>query len=168
MTTKETAAEIRRELKRAGWNSRAVSVRTDYFSGGSSIDVTVRREGVPYSDVRRIALGRERIHRCEATGEILSGGNRYIHVRTSDDLRATVRERVSGPVEDALRRATDDRGLIVRVTDTVRLYWPSDTHDVWVQAVADGGKWIRGMRAWPSLESVIEVVVGLELMGPRR
>ena len=40
-TTREAAVQIRADLKKRGWTSRDVSVRTSQFAGGSSIDVEI-------------------------------------------------------------------------------------------------------------------------------
>jgi hypothetical protein len=81
-TTTEEAAEIRAEYKKLGWNSRKISVRTDYFSMGSAIRVAIKVPGIPTEEVEEIAkrIG-ENISRCSITHEILSGGNTYVSVR---------------------------------------------------------------------------------------
>ena len=70
-TTTEYAAEIRAEYKRHGWTSRQIGVRTEYFSLGSAIHVTVKDASILLSAVHNIAQQAERIRRCEVTGEIL-------------------------------------------------------------------------------------------------
>lgn len=80
MTTTEHAAEIRADLKRAGMTSRDVSVRKESYSMGSSIYVTAKNPRVRLDEVRAIAEPHERIRYCQATGEILGGGNMYMHV----------------------------------------------------------------------------------------
>lgn len=103
MNTTERAAEIRKTLKEHGWNSRKVSVRSDYFSGGSEIRVIIKDPDVDFQTVERVANEHESISRCEITGEILSGGNRYVSVRYSDEAlearKAPYREAVQAAVE---------------------------------------------------------------------
>ena len=82
--TKQAAATLRAQYKAAGWNARMVSVRTQYFSMGSSIRVTVRSADVDFAKAKAMAEDVERISRCQITGEILSGGNRYVHVDMSE------------------------------------------------------------------------------------
>lgn len=94
MTTKEKAKAIRQELKALGWNARKVSVRTDYYSMGSSIYITIRDGSVPKSKVQAIADQHERIYRDDATGEILSGGNLYIHVDYSTEALQDLRTKL--------------------------------------------------------------------------
>jgi hypothetical protein len=103
-TTTDHAAEIRAELKRAhGWTSRQVSVRAEYFSMGSSIDIVVKDPAVPLPTVKAIAARAESIRRCEITGEILSGGNRYVSVTYSHAALDAIATRYT----DAVQRAVD-------------------------------------------------------------
>lgn len=76
----EDAAKIRAALKARGITSRQVSVKSSSFSMGSAIDVTIKAPGISVKMVREIAETFERVSRCEITGEILSGGNRYVSV----------------------------------------------------------------------------------------
>ena len=45
----------------------------------------------------------EHIRRCEYSGEILSGGNRYVHVRHSDECREIMARRWLDQVEEVVR-----------------------------------------------------------------
>ena len=106
MTTEEAAQAVRTALKAKGLNARAVSVRKEYFSLGSSIEITIRDPSVSLRDVKSIAASAERIHRCEITGEILGGGNRYVSVRYSDEARKVLEAKhidVLQPVADRLK-----------------------------------------------------------------
>lgn len=97
----EDAALIRAELKRHGWGARHISVRSEEYSLGSSITVTIKAAGIPLATVREIALRAEHVRRCEVTGDILGGGNRYVSVSFDRDLLASVAARFR-PVLDAL------------------------------------------------------------------
>lgn len=97
--SKQKAAEIRNQLKTLGYTSRDVSVRSDH----SSLDITIRRSGLNVKAIRDIAESFENIRRCEASGEILSGGNTYVFIRFSDDVRDAVAAQV--------RAAADVAGL---------------------------------------------------------
>ena len=90
MSTKEAAAAIRATLKKQyGWTSRQVSVQSDCYSMGSSIRVTIKDPAIYRADVEKVAEQYERIHRCEVTGDILGGCNRYVDVHyTSEALEA--------------------------------------------------------------------------------
>lgn len=97
--SKQKAAEIRNQLKTLGYTSRDVSVRSDH----SSLDITIRRSGLNVKAIRDIAESFENIRRCEASGEILSGGNTYVFIRFSDDVHNVVAAQV--------RAAADAAGL---------------------------------------------------------
>lgn len=83
----EDAKTIRQTLKSLyGWTSRQVSVRAKNYSMGSSINVVVKDPAVNLATVERVAVDiAESIRRCGVTGEILSGGNRFVHVRHSHE-----------------------------------------------------------------------------------
>lgn len=107
MNTTERAAEIRKALKEHGWNSRKVSVKSDYFSMGSSIDVVIKDADVDLETVEKIANEHESISRCEITGEILSGGNRYVSVRYSNEALEARKAPHREAVEAAAALLTD-------------------------------------------------------------
>lgn len=102
MSTKERAAQMRKEFKANGWNARKISVRTEYFSMGSAIHVTVRDASVDVAKAEEIAKGFESIRRCEITHEILSGGNCYLHFGLSDEVKKTLAAPILPAVEAAL------------------------------------------------------------------
>ncbi len=86
MSTTDYAKQIRTTLKaKHGWTSRQVSVRAEYFSMGSAIEVVIKDPCVPITAVKAVAEQAERIDRCQATGEILGGGNRYVNVSYNSD-----------------------------------------------------------------------------------
>lgn len=85
--TTERAALIRAELKkRHGWKQTDVSVRARHYSLGSSIDISIKNPAVPLAAVKEIAVEHESIDR-DASGEILSGGNRFVSVGYSSEAR---------------------------------------------------------------------------------
>lgn len=67
---------IREELKAIGIKPRQVSIRRD----GSSANVTIKDLSVEYDKVNEAAHKFEKIDRCEYSGEILCGGNRFVFV----------------------------------------------------------------------------------------
>jgi hypothetical protein len=78
MTTKETAARIRSDLKAAGFGPKKVSVRC---TQGGSVDVEVKDRIDSLDPVREIAERSEKIDRCHMTGEIAAGVNTFVFVR---------------------------------------------------------------------------------------
>lgn len=77
--TVDASTRIRADLKAAGYGVREVSVRNDSYSMGSSVNVTVKRAEVPLCIVTEIAERQQDIRRDES-GEILGGGNMFVHV----------------------------------------------------------------------------------------
>ena len=119
MTTTEHAAEIRATLKREhGWTSRQVSVRANYFSMGSSIDVVVKDPAVPLPIVKAVAEKAERIDRDEMTGEILSGGNRYVSVHYGHEAQEIIARRYADPVQRAVNKVTPGSNVLEAVEGT--------------------------------------------------
>jgi hypothetical protein len=119
MNATEYAAQIRSTLKvKHGWTSRQVSVRAEYFSMGSSIEVTVKDPAIPLPVVKAIAEGAESIRRCEVSGEILSGGNRYVSVRYSHEAQQTIGARYLEAVQRAVEAVTPDSSRLEPIGDT--------------------------------------------------
>ncbi len=81
MGATEKAKDIRTELKkRYGWTGKQVSVKSDHYSLGSSINVRIKDPAVWIKQVEDIAESKEEVRRDEWTGEILGGGNLYVNV----------------------------------------------------------------------------------------
>ena len=114
MTTKERAAAIRAEYKKRGWTARDISVRIDLYSMGSSIDVRIKNPRVSFDIAKKIAEGHESISRCEYSGEILSGGNRYVHVSYSHEAAEAIKGLYAGVLNaaaDQLKADPSDNSL---------------------------------------------------------
>ena len=83
--TAQAAADIRANLKAAGIPARAVSIRSDNYSMGSSIRIVVKSAAVSFKAVEAAARGHEKVSRDD-NGEILSGSNRYVDVSLDSDV----------------------------------------------------------------------------------
>jgi phospholipid N-methyltransferase len=79
-TSVAESAKILREALKKEFPEIKFSVRSSNFSMGSSIDISYN-DGPIEKDVEKITSEFENISYDSYTGEILSGGNRYIHVR---------------------------------------------------------------------------------------
>lgn len=80
-TVATKAKEIRQKLKsELDLTSKDVSVTSKSYSMGSSIDIKVKSaKAVKLIDkIKSFADSKKNVRRCEASGEILSGGNTYI------------------------------------------------------------------------------------------
>lgn len=122
----DDAKTIRKRLKaELGLTSRDVSVRADNFSMGSAVRLRVKVAGCNLERIEEIARDvAERIRRCEISGDILSGGNRYVSVSLDGDL---IRERVAEilpAVSAAIARADEDPGLVCEIGTDPGHAWP--------------------------------------------
>ena len=86
-TVAEAAAKIRAALKAKGWSSKDVSVRSESYSMGTAIRAEIKNARVPIALVKEIADKESHVRYCEYSGEILSGGNRFVTVTYSDEAR---------------------------------------------------------------------------------
>ena len=103
MDAKIAAQAIRTELKAYnGWNAKAVGVRINRHSMGSSIQVTIHSPAVNRETVLEIAKGFQEVSRCAITGEILGGGNMYVFVDYSRKCLATMAARYEAAVREVL------------------------------------------------------------------
>lgn len=124
----ERAAQIRAAYKVAGIKA---SVIASNFSMGSSI--TVRVLSGSFKRAEEIANEHESISRCKITGEILSGGNRYVDVMPDGDLVDALRDKHRPAVEAALRAAADaGDGIIRPIAGTpFELSWAGGRGNIW-------------------------------------
>lgn len=117
-TTTDAAAAIRATLKAKGISSRAVSVRTDYYSMGSAIRIEVKDPTVSLAMVEDLASQHEQIQR-DGWGEILGGGNRYVTARYSAAAAAAIRAAYRGVVAAAVATwATASENSLIPVAGT--------------------------------------------------
>ena len=82
MLAKDRAKSIRTEIKNTlGFTSTKISVKTDSYSMGASIDVAIKDIDIDIEEVRNIAVKHENVFRDKHTGDILAGGNTYVNVK---------------------------------------------------------------------------------------
>lgn len=81
MTNKERSAAIRAEIKKLGYNSRQISVRSGYCGYSDYTHITVKDLSIDFKAIEKIGAKFESIRYDEYSGEILEGANTYISVR---------------------------------------------------------------------------------------
>jgi hypothetical protein len=91
---KEAAKRLRQELKEK-FPETKFSVRIERYSMGEAINV-FWTNGTASDKVEEILPKYEDIDRDEATGEILCGGNRYVHGHrtVTDDIREKIAKEI--------------------------------------------------------------------------
>ncbi len=106
--TTERAALIRAALKKEhGWTGRDVSVRADHYSMGSAIRISIKNPDVPLAAVKAIAEPHEDISYDQFSGEILSGGNRFVTINYAHEACETLTERRLPQVREAIAKLTE-------------------------------------------------------------
>jgi hypothetical protein len=133
MSIKETKKQMAKALKAAGYNSRRVSIRTS--RSGGALDVTIRCEDADPQEIKEIAENFKVVHRCQASGDILSGGNTFVFVRWDDDLierlgRESIYKILVTP--NTLAEATDYQGVTIGPLTFFRQH-----SDAWFAEVED-------------------------------
>jgi hypothetical protein len=124
-TDADHAAEIRADLKAAGIKA---SVRTG--RGGS---ITVRVKSGSVAKATAIAQPHEHVRYCEASGEILCGGNRFVSVSASDELIASLVAPILAAAEaaTAAARAGNDHTIHPVAGTVYGVSWDNGRGQVW-------------------------------------
>jgi len=121
ISTADHAARIRATLKaKHKITSRQVSIRSDNYSMGSAIRITVNDPTVSAKLVEGIAAPSESIDRDQFV-DILSGGNRFVTVRYSDDALAVIGGRYLAVVQaaaDELATLPDKSSSLIPIAGT--------------------------------------------------
>lgn len=133
MDTAQHAKEIRTALKAKGITSRHVSVRTDRYSMGSTLRVTIKDATVSKETVEAIASGHESVRRDEY-GEIMNGGNRYVDVSYEYGALNVVREALGTETADVCDRVknVESAGTILPITASFGIsHGASDRFQIW-------------------------------------
>ncbi|MEP2026958.1 MAG: hypothetical protein ABJH98_17930 [Reichenbachiella sp.] len=82
------AQRIKKQLKdQIGYNQKQVSVREQPGGRSWSFTFTIRDSNVDYHQLKAFANTCQSYDRCEASGEILSGGNTFTHIEISDSVK---------------------------------------------------------------------------------
>ena len=81
MTNKERTQAIKAELKKAGYGTKQVSIRSRYCGYSDATDITVKDLNCNIEKIRKICEKFEKIDYDKYSGEILAGGNTYISVQ---------------------------------------------------------------------------------------
>ena len=81
MTNKERSAAIRAEIKKLGYNSRQVSVKSRNCGYSDETRIEVKDLSCDIKAIEKACTKFESIDYDKYSGEILSGGNTYIFVQ---------------------------------------------------------------------------------------
>lgn len=92
MNLKEKVAELRKEIKAAGYTTKQVSVRSKYVMYDDSIRVTIKDLNVNKKLIEEIADKYESIRYDEYCGEVLQGCNTFVNVEIDYSLLIEAQE----------------------------------------------------------------------------
>jgi hypothetical protein len=123
----QAAKEIRQQLK-ATYPGIKFKVQSKDYSMGSSIDI-YWVNGPTETQVEAISNKKEKISRCEASGEILSGGNRFIFTHRTYSEPVLIAE-----VETVLKKYSGN-GLVDHVGN------PATAEDILIKQSDYDGTW---------------------------
>lgn len=144
-TVRESAAEIRAALKaKHGWTSRDVSVVSDSYSGGSSIHIKIKSPTVSKLAVEKIANGEEHVRYCEYSGEILSGGNRFVFVDYAEEALAALGAPYVAAVSAAIAATVVGSNSLTPIAGTPFHLGRPETHSLTLWGERHLGQWWSG------------------------
>jgi len=86
MTNRELSAEIRKKLKESGFTSKDYSIRVRDSGHSTAVDIEVKNPKVRLSELKQIVKQYECVDRDERSGEILQGGNTFVHCQYEDGI----------------------------------------------------------------------------------
>lgn len=105
-----TREKIENALKAAGINRRQVSIREPRSGYDRCFELTIRDPKFEVEYIESLVSGFQRVYRCEASGEILSGGNIWIDVSATDEVLDTWASEYLDQVTEAMSLLTSDHG----------------------------------------------------------
>ena len=79
-TCREVNKAMKAALKKAGIDTRYISIRHKWCGYSESYSVEIKSETIDREKVKRICKAFEEVDRDERSGEILMGGNTYVWV----------------------------------------------------------------------------------------
>lgn len=123
MRTSVLREELKAKMKAAGFNSKKVSVSVKVVGYSDSIRMTIKDSSVDEKKVREIGESFRHIDRCESSGEILSGGNTYLHIGYSDSARDEIYTKYQNDIQKAIEKLKDTKeGYGVTLLDDFTLF----------------------------------------------
>ena len=132
----QDAAKIRAEYKQLGWGRKHVSVTCSNYSMGSSVSVRIKSPEVDKEKAEQIATGIAESISRDQWGDILNGGNRYVHVEHTSECRAIMARRYWDALAEAVGRLDpESRSTLERVTDSINV---GQDGAGWLQLWIDG------------------------------
>lgn len=121
MSIKEFSAYAKKMLKDKGFDTKGISVRGRYAGYSDALDVVVKDPNIDVAKIRKLLQKHESYER-DASGEILQGGNRYIHVQYDYNAFDKVKEEGKADAENLMKQADTSRGNGIELVKGVYLF----------------------------------------------
>lgn len=125
MSIKEFSAYAKKMLKEKGIDTKGISVRGRYAGYSDALDVVVKDPNIDVAEIRKLLQKHESYER-DASGEILQGGNRYIHVQYDYNAFDKVKEEGKADAENLIKQADASRGNGIELVKGVYLFKDRD------------------------------------------
>ena len=118
---------IRDALKKAGYKvPKDISIRKNRGGYETSFTITVKSFTIDLDDVKKITNRFKDVDYDEVTGEILAGGNTYIHVQYDANLENREFERIQKFLEEVKQKCIDANGKFVKIGKGLEVSIPND------------------------------------------
>ena len=101
---------IAQAIKDAGYNTRQVSLRSRPCGYSWSFEITIRDPKIEVAQVEAIVGRFEKVDRDEGTGEILCGGNTFVDINISDEVRNIWAAKYMDQVVEVMANLTEEYG----------------------------------------------------------
>ena len=126
---KEKAKELRAILKKEmGVNAKQVSVKSSCCGYSDKLDIKIKDLTVNKNKVEELANTFDKVDRCEASGEILQGGNTYVFVEFDWETVSEAKDEFIGVANEVIEKCKSDQdiGFTISTKDDMQLiYWPN-------------------------------------------
>jgi len=120
----ETAKKIRKALKDKGFNIKDFSVRSRSGSLSSSVNVFIKNIKVDIDEVKEITRRFKEIDYCEASGEILGGGNTFVFVEYDWEVLQEASKAKYAQAEEIEKSTTNN--VVIDKGEYRVVYYPED------------------------------------------
>lgn len=130
MTNKERSKAIREEIKKLGYNTKQVSVRSRYCGYSDATDITVKDLNCDIKAIEKACTKFESIDYDQYSGEILSGGNTYISVKWDYEALKKVEEEKMQEAENLIAEAENGKVIFENTEKKLVLCKSGEQYDI--------------------------------------
>jgi hypothetical protein len=149
--TVEIAKEIREELKANGINNKQVSVTSKH----SAVNVSIKDLKIKIEEIEKITSKYEKISRCIATDEILSGGNVFIFTGyCSDSLKKSKETELYKNISEKFKNVVKDLDSGFGAFFNEKIIVSKSQDCAWSYRVNIGHNPSRHMQEWEAIERI--------------